>query len=70
MIKKGDVEWGEGVEKLVERSRRGENEERKKEEDNKIDGKIGLKKKIGKIENKDGFGKIRIVKENGEDKKL
>jgi hypothetical protein len=59
----GAVACGDGVETFVARHRGGSNEESNTAYDTNIDGTLGYTYHIGKLDPKDGFGKISILNE-------
>lgn len=63
VVPTGAVACGDGVETFVARRRAGSNEESNTADDTNIDGTVGFTYHIGKLDPKDGFGKISIVNE-------
>jgi hypothetical protein len=63
VVPTGAVACGDGVETFVARHRGGSNEESNTADDTNIDGTLGFTYHIGKLDPKDGFGKISIVNE-------
>jgi hypothetical protein len=63
VVPTGAVACGDGVETFVARRRGGSNEESNTADDTNIDGTLGFTYHVGKLDPKDGFGKISIVNE-------
>jgi Protein of unknown function (DUF3421). len=63
VVPTGAVACGDGVETFVARRRGGSNEESNAADGSNIDGTPGFTYHVGKLDPKDGFGKISIVNE-------